>query len=130
MWVASLRLRLLAAVVDAALIIGGMAAAVGLGIGGVVAYARLRGDENDEEEGSKEDGPSAIRRVTGEFRQSPELRAALWGASAGLAVAGRNWRSPGFRVVGLRRVDAQTGGIVSVRSALIGTWTSPGSPDS
>jgi hypothetical protein len=143
MRVASLRLRLLAALVDAAVVIGGMAALVGLGIVGAVAYARVRrdkdeqegreedeqdGDEQDEREGGEEDEqdgdeqdePFDIHCTTRKLRQSPELRAALWGASAGLAVASRNWRSPGFRVVGLRRLDAQTGGIVSVRSALVG----------
>jgi hypothetical protein len=127
MRVASLRLRLLAALVDAAVVMGGMAALVGLGIAGAVAYARVRrdkdehdGDEEDEQDGEEQDEPSDIHCTTREFRQSPELRAALWGASAGLAVASRNWRGPGFWVVGLRRLDAQTGGIVSVRSALFG----------
>lgn len=114
MRVASLRLRLLAAMVDAAVMIGGMAVLVGLGIAGVVGYARICADEDEEDEPSDSDG------TTRELPRSPQLRAALWGASAGLAVAGRNWRGPGFRVVGLRRVDAQTGGVVSVRSALIG----------
>jgi hypothetical protein len=45
---------------------------------------------------------------------------AAWSPSSGLVVAERNWRGPGFRVVGVRRVDAQTGGAVSVRSALLG----------
>ena len=79
-------------------------------------------------QGVQEDGPEGEARDerpdkhwTGRaFRHSRELRAALLGASAGAAVASRNWRSPGYRVVGLRRVDAQTGGIVSVRSALVG----------
>jgi hypothetical protein len=153
MRVASLRLRLLAALVDAAVVTGGFAALVGLGIGGAVAYARVRGDKDEQEGGDKDeqgggeqdeqeggdkndqergeqggqDGgeqekPSDIHRTTRKFRQSHELRAALWGASAGLAVASRNWRGPGFRVVRLRRVDARTGGIVSVRSALMGVW--------
>lgn len=155
MRVASLRLRLLAALVDAAVVIGGMAAVVGVGFAAAVAYARVRRDEDeqdggedeehegdeegeqgdgveddeendhgdreeDDEGGDGQDQPSDVHSTTREFRQSLELRAALWGASAGLAVANRNWRGPGFRVVGLRRVDARTGGIVSVRSALIG----------
>lgn len=121
MRVASLRLRLLAALVDAAVVIGGMAVVLGLGIAGVVAYARIRDeDEEDEPEGEEEDEPSGSDGPSREFPRSPQLRAALWGASAGLSVAGRNWRGPGFRLLGLRRVDAQTGGVVSVRSALIG----------
>ncbi len=128
--------------VDAAVFIGGLAALVGLGIAVAVAYARVGGgkgeqagdeDEQDGDEEAEQDGddeaeqdddardePSDIHRTTSQFRQSPQLRAAFWGASAGLAVTSRNWRGPGFRVVGLRRVDAQTGGIVSVRSALAG----------
>jgi hypothetical protein len=44
----------------------------------------------------------------------------LKGSSIGLAVAGRNWRGLGFRVVGLCRVDALTGGPVSLHGALLG----------
>jgi hypothetical protein len=42
------------------------------------------------------------------------------GALASLQLTGRNWRSPGMRAVGIRRVDARTRGPVSVRSAYIG----------
>jgi hypothetical protein len=126
MRVAPRRLRLCAGLVDAAVVIGGIAALVGPWIAWVAAYGRVRGDadeENDEWGGHDRDGddePSDLHHPAGEFPSSPQLRAALWGASTGLSVASRNWRGPGFRVVGLRRVDAQTGGIVSVRSALIG----------
>lgn len=120
MRVASLRLRLSAALVDAAVSIGVSAVAGGAALAGVAAYERVRGDE-DGADGEPEDGPSKVH-IIGAFRPSPQLRAALSGASAGLAVAGRNWRGPGFRALGLRRVDAKTGGIVTVRSALIGVW--------
>jgi 60Kd inner membrane protein len=144
MRVASLRDRLLAALVDAAVVILGMAVVVGLAIGGAIAYLRVRGGENehgadqddgeDEEEdvsplgcrgdgddlGDQDDGSRGIRRGTHQVLQSPLLRRALSGASAGLAVANRNSRSPGFRLVGLRRVDARTGGPIGVRSVLIG----------
>jgi hypothetical protein len=143
MRLASPRLRLLAALVDVAAFLGVIAAFVGLVIAAVVGYERLRrderdsdADEQDEPDGDEQDEPddyeqdepddyeqdepSDAQRATGEFRPSRELRAALWGASMGVAVAGRNGRGPGFRVFGLRRVDARTGGIVSVRSALIG----------
>ena len=33
---------------------------------------------------------------------------------------GRNWRGPGYRVLGLRRVDARSGDPVSIRSAVVG----------
>jgi hypothetical protein len=36
-----------------------------------------------------------------------------------VSVQARNWRSPGYRVLGLRRVDARTGGPVTFRSAVI-----------
>ena len=101
--------------VDAAAAILGLAILVLLGLGAAIAYARVRGGD-DESPGGDEENPDQSEN----FLQSPLMRAAVWGAGAGLAVAGRNWRSPGFRVVGLRRVDAQTGGPVSVRSVLIG----------
>jgi hypothetical protein len=127
MRVASLRLRLLAGVVDAAVVIAGMAALVGLGIAGALVYARARRqraepgrEDADQQRGEDgDDEPPGIYRTIRKFGQSPRLTVALRGASAGLAVAGRNWRGIGFRVVGLRRVDARTGGKVSVRSALI-----------
>jgi uncharacterized RDD family membrane protein YckC len=40
-------------------------------------------------------------------------------ASVGLSAIGGNWRSPGMRALGIRRVDADTGGPVSVRSACV-----------
>jgi RDD family len=46
--------------------------------------------------------------------------AGVYGALASLQLTGRNWRSPGMRAVGIRRVDARTRGPVSVRSAYIG----------
>jgi RDD family len=45
---------------------------------------------------------------------------AFLGALESLQLTGRNWRSPGMRALGIRRVDARTGGAVSVRSAFIG----------
>lgn len=135
MRVVSLRLRLLAAFVDAATVGSGMAACIGSVIAGVVGYSRLRGDkgaaygeadggQHDDGQGEsdaiEDDAPSRVDRATRGSRQSPELQVALRGASAGLAIASRNWRTPGFRLIGLRRVDAHTGGGVTVRSALAG----------
>jgi hypothetical protein len=129
--VASLRLRLLAAFVDATAVVASIAVLVGGGVAGAAVYARVRGDEGDpfgeeengqdddeevEPDGAEHDVPSGISFATPGSRQSPLLR----GATAGLAIAGRNWRSPGFRFIGLRRVDAHTGGMVTVRSAVIG----------
>jgi 60Kd inner membrane protein len=39
--------------------------------------------------------------------------------SMGLEVGLRNWRSPGARLLGIRRVDAATGGPISIRSIVI-----------
>lgn len=139
MRVVSLRLRLLAAVIDAAVFVAGMAAVIGAGIAAAAVYNRVRGDkdaEHGDDDSGQDDGgrdddgeeepdgaadalPSGVDGVTPASRQSP-LGGALQGASAGLGIAGRNWRSPGFRLIGLRRVDAHTGGVVTVRSALIG----------
>ena len=134
MRVVSLRLRLLAAVIDAAVFVAGMAAVIGAGIAAAAVYNRVRGDKDaehgEEDSGRDDDGedepdgaadalPSGVDCATRGSRQPP-LHGALQGASAGLAIAGRNWRSPGFRLIGLRRVDADTGGVVTIRSALIG----------
>lgn len=140
MRVAALRDRLLAALVDAAVVILGIALVVGLGVGAAVAYARVRrGDDEDETDqdgdddeedvpfrgggdalDEQEDRSHGIQDRIEELLQSRLGSAALWSAGAGLAVAYRNWRSPGFRVLGLRRVDASTGGPVSIRSVMIG----------
>ena len=160
MHVAPLRVRLLAGLVDAAICIAGIAAVVGMGIAGIEAaagYKRLRGDrsepsrepetERDEdwEDGLAEDEPDDQPTddppdepfesyfPTLKSPQSRPLHRALQGAATGLAVAGRNWRGPGYRLVGLRRVDAQTGGAVTTRSALIGVlydqaWQAAWSP--
>jgi hypothetical protein len=43
-----------------------------------------------------------------------------------LELTGRNWRSPGMRAAGLRRVDARTRGPVSIRSAFVGLLAQTG----
>jgi hypothetical protein len=45
---------------------------------------------------------------------------AVTGALESLQLTGRNWRSPGMRAVGIRRVDERTRGPVSFRNAYIG----------
>ncbi len=122
MRVAPLRLRLLAGLVNAAVTIGCLAALVGVVIAAVVAYGRIRPLKTKQEVDQGDEGhepfePGAMNR---EFGPSARLGDALRGASAGLALASRNWRSPGFQLVGLRRVDAQTGGPVAIRSVVIG----------
>jgi len=51
----------------------------------------LRGEGDDLDD--QDDRARGTRRGTDEFLRSPLLRAALWGASAGRAVANRNWRA-------------------------------------
>lgn len=43
-----------------------------------------------------------------------------------LELTGRNWRSPGMRAAGLRRVGARTRGPVSIRSAFVGLLVQTG----
>ncbi len=133
MRVASLRLRLLAALVDAVIAVAAIGALIGVAVAGAVVYKRVRGDEGEpsgeDADGDDDDGahepdqgaePSGIEWPSPESGRSAHLHRALAGASRGLAIAGRNWRGPGWRLLGLRRVDAYTGGIVTARSALIG----------
>lgn len=150
MRVASLRDRLLAGLVDAAVAVFVIAAAIGMGIAGAAAYERIRGRDEDEDEDEldlgelDEDEPEDDEQDSGpldartdadgrlgrgdwsraiEYRTFPQsslVHAAVQGAATGVAFASRNTRSPGFRVVGLRRVDARTGGPVSAGGYLIG----------
>lgn len=103
--IASLRRRLLARAVNIAAGLGLLGAFVGLVIGLGLALPKLR------------------------WRPSLRWNAPKWGASRWrliLTLTGaltsawaRNRRGIGYRVVGLRRVNARTGGPVTVRSALI-----------
>jgi hypothetical protein len=45
---------------------------------------------------------------------------AFRGASGALTLTLRNWRTPGKRILGIRRVDARTNGPVGARSAIVG----------
>ena len=47
----------------------------------------------------------------------------IGGASVAGNIGFRNWPTPGMRLLGVRRVDAATGGPVTVRSAMIGQLT-------
>jgi hypothetical protein len=44
---------------------------------------------------------------------------ALTGALESLDLTRRNWRSPGIRAAGIRRIDARTSGPISIRSAFM-----------
>jgi hypothetical protein len=61
------------------------------------------------------------------FRQSEVwVRPGLAGAAGSLQLAARNWRSPGMRAAGIRRVDARTHEPVRIRSAFVGLLVQTG----
>jgi hypothetical protein len=96
-------------------VVGGLTvggSAIAAGFGAAAAYERLRGKPESPETENNE----KARR----FDLSARQQRLLWVASAGVSVWTRNWRSPAFRCLGLRRVDLDTGGAVSVRSAIVG----------
>jgi hypothetical protein len=93
-----------AASIDAVVLVPATVAIVG---GGVVLYTRRREVEPED----VDPGDVAER-----------LRRWRWGilvVTLPLAVRGRNWRGPGYKILGLRAADARTGGPVTLRSAII-----------
>jgi 60Kd inner membrane protein len=101
-------MRLLAALTDMVAGLLGMVAVMIVTGGAAFAYMKLRGERR----------PSETKMP--EFWQSAWWRGASQVATVALAPVGRNWRGPGYRVLGLRRVDAHSGGPVSIRSAVVG----------
>jgi RDD family len=87
--------------------LGGVAGAIGL------AVAKWHGDEQPGWLKHPENEPWAWRAIIGALRS--------------LQLTERNWRSPGMRAVGIRRVDASTHGPVSIRSAFVGLLLQTGS---
>lgn len=70
----------------------------------------------------------ALGRRESPLELPPRWRQAIWAVLAAEAVVGRNWRGPGDRIVRIRRVDARTGGPVTIPSAVVRfaavqTWT-------
>jgi 60Kd inner membrane protein/RDD family len=102
--VASRRHRVAAGLIDAA-VFGPPIVAVSIGAGWLYVWYR-RGNGRDLGQG----GPVPL---------STRWNLVIWGASAAVRVSIRNWRSPGDRALGLRRVDVRTGGPLSVRNALV-----------
>ncbi|HTU87449.1 MAG TPA: RDD family protein [Solirubrobacteraceae bacterium] len=102
--IAPLRRRLAAGVIDTVVVgvptlaVTGGATAVYLWLG------RRRGRDLDS---------------LGPLKVSPRWNPVIRAVAAGAAVPSRNWRSPGYRRLGLRRVDVRTGGPLSVRNALV-----------
>ncbi len=80
-----------------------------------VAYGRWRGGEDDDPFALEEHEFPVFRRLG----QSPAWRVGFRVAWVPIEVRMRNWRSPGDRAMGIRRVDARTGAPVSVRSVLV-----------
>ena len=110
--IASIQRRALAALIDAAVFLPPVALVGGGGVWLYIAYLRRRSGEEEAEFDFAEHAP--FRRIA-----EPRWRLGLWAATAPLDIAFRNWRSPGARAMGLRRVDARTGRPVSVRAAAI-----------
>ncbi len=102
--IAPLRLRLLAGFIDAlpgltALVAGGLAA-------GEFAHMNFKRWE------------PLMERLRSFSERARGLNVALSGASRAETLYSRNSRSLGSRVVGIRRVDARTGGPITARQAL------------
>jgi hypothetical protein len=111
--IAPLGRRFVASLIDAAVFLPLLLAA---GIGGFKLYmSHLRRSSSDGERPELGSGASSRLQAwgTGRWRW-----AILVGGSA-LEVSARNWRSPGARLLGLRRVDVHAGGPVPIRSALV-----------
>jgi hypothetical protein len=108
---APVRRRVGAGLIDLVLLGSGAALAIGAFVG--IAVWRGRGEDPDLDE---EGGASTVRAPL----FTPAARIGIQGVGAGIAVLCRNARSPGARIMHLRRADVRTGGPVTVRSAFIG----------
>ncbi|HTX12526.1 MAG TPA: RDD family protein [Solirubrobacteraceae bacterium] len=53
------------------------------------------------------------------FKPSSRWNLVIWSATTAARVPSRNWRTPGYRALGLRRVDVRTGGPLSARNVLV-----------
>jgi RDD family len=102
--VASLWRRLGAAVIDTVVFVPPI---VGVCGGAAWVYVRF--------------GPGRGRKLN-ELRPPstpPRWNPVVWATAAAVGVPMRNWRSPGYRALGLRRVDVRTGGPLSARNTLV-----------
>jgi RDD family protein len=100
---ASIRRRFAAAAFDVTTFVAAMVPIVA----GAVLAGRLFGGGGDRCEGER---PNPFAR--------PAVMRSIVVAGIAAEVFGRNWRSPGMRLMRIRKVDATTGGPVTVRSAL------------
>lgn len=102
--VAPIRRRLLASLIDLALaLVGGI-----LAIGAVTGVIAMRGRKDAP-------GVNSLTRLTSSKRVSNALR--VFAFVLNVLLTGR--RGPGSRIVGIRLVDARTGGPVSLRQATL-----------
>lgn len=102
--VAPIRRRLLASLIDLALaLLGGI-----LAIGAVTGVITMRGRKDAP-------GVNSLTRLTSSKRVSNALR--VFAFVLNVLLTGR--RGPGSRIVGIRLVDARTGGPVSLRQATL-----------
>jgi hypothetical protein len=102
--VASLGRRVCAGLVDAA-VFGPPILVVCMGGGwAYVHHRRQRGADVEE---------------LGSLVTSTRWKVAMWLASGAVRLPLRNWRSPGSRAFGLRRVDVRSGGPLSARNVLV-----------
>jgi RDD family protein len=102
--VASLGRRVCAGLIDT-VVFGPPILAVS--IGGAWLYVRYRGEGGTDVE--------QLRSLVTSTRSN----VVIWSASAVVRVQTRNWRTPGYRALGLRRVDVRTGGPLSARNVLV-----------
>jgi uncharacterized RDD family membrane protein YckC len=103
--VASLPRRTAAGTIDSVIWLLGWGAAIFVASKARMPWARARGHDAQ--------GWSARARMMGSLTSSTE------GASRALTLATPNQRSPGMLMLGLRRVDARTGGPIATRQAIV-----------
>jgi hypothetical protein len=109
-------MRSLAGLIDVVVFLLGTLGVVIATVAATAAYMWVRGDRDRSDADSDPDASEASPT----FLQPRWQQAALRVATYDLAIVSRNWRSPGYRLLGLRRIDAR-GGPVTARSALVGT---------
>lgn len=144
-----MRSRLLAALIDVAAVLTGSFAFPLAVLAAVLATARIR-DRTERDpsgpgapasaDGQRGDGQAAAAATVEHHQLAPEasvrsgeppsvshrlgrlLSNGVSGAFMGIAIATRNSRGPGFRVVGLSRVSVNSGGPVGISGALVGLY--------
>jgi hypothetical protein len=108
--IASVPRRLLASALNACVVLPPV---IATGAGGALVYVKLfRREREREHDPLKPESSSALV-------QRPAFRVGTSIVSCAVEVRMRNWRGPGQRLLGLRRVDARTGDPVTVGQALL-----------